>query len=91
MSPIWWGAAPQQINTRACGQPSQENDEETKSSQPTSLVPRPKQTERMSVAQLKEDDGKMGVAQPREDDGQREVTTPGGPCHQYGGGAPHGM
>ena len=44
------GAPPQQINTRACGQPSQENDEETKSSQPTSLVPRPKKTEEMSVA-----------------------------------------
>jgi hypothetical protein len=83
------GAPPQQINTRACGQSSQKNDVKTKSSQPTSLVPRPKKTERMSVAQLREDDGQMNVAQLREDDGQSEVTTPGGPCHQYGGGAPH--
>jgi hypothetical protein len=71
------GAPPKQINTRACGQSSQKNENENvaQSSQPISQAPSPKKTEEMSVAQLSKDDVPSN--------GQSEVMAIGGPCHLF--------
>ena len=53
----------------------------TELGKPTSLVPSPKNNEELSVAQLSVNDVSRN--------GQKEVTNSGGPCHLYGGGAPH--